>query len=118
MLLKEERLEGIDTRLASVVRLAATKSGVDLMVLEGLRTKERQKQLYEQGASKTLDSYHLTGHAVDVAPVIDGKPSWHWPQYYKVAEVMKQCAAELDVDIQWGGDWRKFKDGPHWQVPR
>jgi peptidoglycan L-alanyl-D-glutamate endopeptidase CwlK len=48
---------------------------------------------------------------------VSGKVSWHWPHYHILAPAMKQAAAELRIPIEWGGDWRSFKDGPHWQLP-
>lgn len=119
MLRHEERLNGVDEGLASVVRLAAQwYTDGDLVVLEGLRTKERQAQLVKAGASWTMNSRHLTGHAVDVAPMLDGEVSWHWPHYHVLARYMRAAAIELGVTLEWGGDWVKTPDGPHWQIPR
>lgn len=112
-----KRLQGVHPDLVKVVKRAAEISDVDFMVTEGLRTLERQKQLVKAGASKTLKSRHLNGHAVDLAVLLNGKLSWDWPLYYKLAKWVKQAAAELKVPIEWGGDWRSFKDGPHWQLP-
>jgi N-acetyl-anhydromuramyl-L-alanine amidase AmpD len=64
-----------------------------------------------------MKSRHITGHAVDIAPVIDGQPSWSWPLYYKLAPQVKAAAKAVGVPIEWGGDWKSFKDGPHWQLP-
>lgn len=111
------RLYGVHPDLVSVMKLAITRTPVDFTVLEGLRTVERQKQLVATGASQTMNSRHLTGHAVDVAPMLNGVVSWDWPLYYKLEPVIKEAAAELEVAIEWGGDWTSFKDGPHWQLP-
>jgi len=111
------RLEGVHPDLVRVVKKAALLSNLDFAVLEGLRTIERQKQLVSQGASKTMNSRHLTGHAVDLAPMIGGKISWDWPLYHQFAKVVKSAAADEKVPLQWGGDWREFKDGPHWELP-
>lgn len=111
------RLSGVHPDLVRVVKRAIEISDVDFTVLEGVRTLDRQKQLVAKGASKTMNSRHLTGHAVDLAPVIDGKVSWDWPLYYQIAKAVKQAAKELGVPIEWGGDWKSFKDGPHWQLP-
>ena len=111
------RLEGVHPDLVRVVKKAAALSDLDFTVLEGLRTLERQKQLVKEGASKTMNSRHLTGHAVDLAPVLNGAVSWDWPLYRRLAPIMKQAAADENVLIEWGGDWRTFKDGPHWQLP-
>jgi peptidoglycan L-alanyl-D-glutamate endopeptidase CwlK len=112
------RLQGVHPDLVKVVRLAITKTPVDFTVLEGLRTKERQAVLFKQGATRTMNSRHITGHAVDLAPVIDGKVSWDWPLYHKLAPVIKAAAKELGVAITWGGDWVSFRDGPHWELNR
>ena len=111
------RLEGVHPHLVRVVKKAAILSNLDFTVLEGLRSVERQKQLVSQGASKTMNSRHLTGHAVDLAPMIGGKIRWDWPLYHKLAKVIKAAAADEKVPLQWGGDWRAFKDGPHWELP-
>lgn len=113
-----ERLKGVHPDLVRVVKRAIEVTPVDFVVLEGLRTKARQQQLVAQGASRTMHSRHLTGHAVDLAPYVDGKVSWHWPHFYPLAEAVKQAAAEEGVAVEWGGDWESFKDGPHWQLPR
>lgn len=112
------RLAGVHPDLCRVVERAMTLTEQDFIVIEGRRTRERQKYLVSKGASKTMNSYHLTGHAVDIAPLVDGKASWDWKYYYPVAKAMKQAAKELGVAIEWGGDWKSFKDGPHWQIPR
>ena len=111
-----ERLKGVHPDLVSVMELALTKTPVDFTVLEGLRTLDRQKQLVKSGASQTMNSRHLTGHAVDIAPLLNGQVSWDWPLYHRIAPVVKQAARELGVPIDWGGDWTTFKDGPHWQL--
>ena len=112
------RLKGVHPDLIKVVEAAIERTPIDFTVLEGLRTRDRQKQLVAKGASKTMNSYHLTGHAVDIAPLVDGKVTWDWTHYHQLAPVIKQVAMDLGVDITWGGDWKTFKDGPHWQIPR
>jgi peptidoglycan L-alanyl-D-glutamate endopeptidase CwlK len=112
------RLEGVHPDLVRVVHRAIQNSTVDFAVLEGLRTLERQQQLVKAGASLTLKSRHLTGHAVDLGAMVDGKIRWDWPLYYKIAEAMKDAARDLKVSITWGGDWTMFKDGPHYELNR
>ena len=111
------RLEGVHPDLVRVVKKAAAMSSLDFTVLEGLRTAARQKQLYDQGATKTMNSRHLTGHAVDLAPMIGGAVRWDWPLYHQLAATVKAAAKAENVPVQWGGDWRTFKDGPHWELP-
>ena len=110
------RLEGVHPDLVRVVKKAAAMSDLDFTVLEGLRTLARQKQLMAQGATRTMNSRHLTGHAVDLAPMIDGKVSWDWPLYHRLAKIVKAAAAAENVAVTWGGDFRTFKDGPHWEL--
>jgi peptidoglycan L-alanyl-D-glutamate endopeptidase CwlK len=112
-----ERLNGVHHGLVSVVRRAIEITEVDFTVLEGLRTKERQRKLVDSGASKTMNSRHITGHAVDLGAWVDGSVRWDWPLYYKISDAMKSAAKELGIPIEWGGDWSTFKDGPHFQLP-
>lgn len=110
-------LKGVHPDLVKVVNRAIQITDIDFTVLEGLRTVERQKELVKKGASKTMNSRHLTGHAVDIAPLVNGAVSWDWPLYHRLAKVVKQAAKDVGVTIEWGGDWKSFKDGPHWQLP-
>jgi len=114
----KDRLKGVHPDLVKVVEHAIEITTVDFAVLEGLRTPERQKVLKEAGASQTLNSRHITGHAVDLGAWVDGEVRWDWPLYSQIAKAMKAAAAELNIPIEWGGDWRTFKDGPHFQLPR
>lgn len=111
------RLKGVHPDLVKVVTRAIELTPVDFTVLEGLRTLERQKALVAAGASQTMNSRHLDGHAVDLGAWVDDQVDWSWPLYGKIAQAMKAAAAELKIPIEWGGDWTKFKDGPHFQLP-
>lgn len=110
------RLAGLHDDLFSVVERAIQITDVDFTVLEGLRSKSRQKELFDAGASSTMNSRHLTGHAVDLGAWVTGNVRWDWPLYHKIAAAMKQAASERGVDIEWGGDWQSFPDGPHFQL--
>ena len=112
------RLDGVHPDLVKVVKRAIEITQIDFVVIEGLRTKARQAYLLDAGKSRTMNSYHLTGHAVDIAPIIDGKTSWDWKYFHPLADAMKQAAKELHVELTWGGDWENFRDGPHFQVSR
>jgi peptidoglycan L-alanyl-D-glutamate endopeptidase CwlK len=111
-----ERLKGVDDRLVRVVERAIELTEVDFTVLEGLRTPERQKQLVNEGFSQTLKSKHLTGHAVDLGALVNGKISWDKEPYYKIEKAMKQAAQELNIKVRWGGDFKSFFDAPHWEL--
>jgi len=113
-----ERLQGVHPDLVRVVERAIELTSVDFTVLEGLRTTERQKTLVAAGASKTMNSRHITGHAVDLGAYVDGQVDWSWPLYERIAAAMKLAAKELDVAITWGGDWTSFRDGPHFELDR
>ena len=113
-----ERLQGVHPDLVKVVERAIDLSPVDFTVLEGLRSPERQQTLVASGASQTLNSRHITGHAVDLGAWVDNQVDWSWPLYHKIANAMKAAANELGVSIVWGGDWRTFKDGPHFELDR
>lgn len=114
-----KKLEGVHADLQKVVKLAITKTSVDFMIGEGLRTITRQKQLFAEGATKTMNSRHLTGHAVDLFALDEGnKVTWEWkPYYFEINRAMTEAAKELGVSIEWGGNWSSFKDGPHYQLP-
>ena len=113
-----KRLQGVHPDLVKVVKRAIQITKIDFTVLEGRRTRRRQAYLVRKGASKTMNSRHITGHAVDIAPWVKKQISWDWKYYYPLADAMKAAAKELGITIEWGGDWRSFKDGPHWQLPR
>lgn len=113
----KDRLSGVHPDLVAVVKRAIEISTVDFAVLEGVRSKTRQEQLVAAGASQTMNSRHLTGHAVDLGAMVAGTVRWDWPLYFKVADAVKKAAAELGTPVEWGGDWKKFKDGPHFQLP-
>ena len=112
-----DRLSGVHHDLVSVVKRAIEITECDFCVLEGVRSVTRQEQLVKAGASQTMKSRHLTGHAVDLGGMVAGTVRWDWALYYKIADAMKAAAAELNVTIEWGGDWTTFKDGPHFQLP-
>ncbi|MFV8800305.1 M15 family metallopeptidase [Yersinia sp. LJYL362] len=117
--ISEHNLRGIHPDLVLIVRRALTLCTVDFRVIEGLRTSERQRQLVKNGRSQTLNSRHLTGHAVDLAPLINNQIPWDdWHAFEWVAKAMKQAAIEMELPLQWGGDWKTFKDGPHFELPR
>ena len=120
-----KNLVGVHPDLVRVVRRALELTKQDFVVIEGRRTVERQQELVAKGKSKTLTSRHLTGHAVDLIPYppngdFDKDGIFNiddWDQYRPIAFAMKTAAKELGVAIEWGGDWKSFADGPHYQLP-
>jgi peptidoglycan LD-endopeptidase CwlK len=113
----EEKLLGVRPELVKVIREAATRT--KFRVTEGLRTPERQKMLVAQRKSKTLNSRHITGHAIDfIAIGDDGIATYDMEDMKRVADVIKECAAEQGVKIEWGGDWKGAWDTPHCELDR
>lgn len=114
----EKNLVGVHPDLVKVMRLAIERTTVDFGITEGLRTKERQKELFDQKKSRTMNSRHLTGHAVDVMAYVNGKGSWLWDLYEAINKAVQEAADELKVPIVWGGSWASFRDGPHFELDR
>ena len=120
-----QRLRGVHPDLVRVVRRCAADWAdpeTGFIVTQGLRTLEEQTILKAKGASKTLRSRHIPAansfsHAVDLACTIKGAVRWDWPLYDKLAKRMKAAAKKKGVLLEWGGDWKTFKDGPHFQLP-
>jgi peptidoglycan LD-endopeptidase CwlK len=110
-------LRGVHPDLVRVVKRAISISDIDFTVIEGLRTVPRQKELFAKGATKTMRSRHIHGFAVDIAPYVAGSIRWDWPLFDKIEEAMKKAAKLENVSVTWGGDWKSFKDGPHWELP-
>lgn len=111
-------LESVHPALVAVVEAAIVRTPVDFMITEGLRTPARQTALVKAGASRTIRSRHLTGHAVDVAALVDGQVRWDWPMYGRIAEAFKAAAVDLKTPLIWGGDWKTLRDGPHFELDR
>lgn len=137
-----KRLATVKEPLQRVVKRAIEISEVDFGVGQALRTYDEQARLYGQGRTRaqmaaaglnpdyakpnmpkvtwTMNSNHLSGNAVDLVPYVNGKVEWDndgklglWP---KIAEAMKTAAEELGVKIEWGGDWKKTVDRPHFEL--
>lgn len=111
-----KKLVGVHPDLVRVVRRLIDE-GVAFQVIEGVRSLERQRALFAAGKSKTMNSRHLTGHAVDLAPVVKGQILWDWSLFDTLAVAVKAAAKAENVPLEWGGDWSNFRDGPHWQLP-
>ena len=122
----EARLKGVHPSLVKVVRRAAADwkdTELTWIITTGTRSVEEQKKMVAKGASQTMNSRHIPGKdgyakAVDIAMVLNGKLKWDWPLYKKMADAMKAAANKEMIPIEWGGDWRNFKDGPHFQLPK
>ena len=117
-----ERLEGVDKRLQDLA--FAVVQFRDCTIAYGVRTEEEQRQIVAVGASKTMDSRHLTGHAIDIYPYpINWK---HANDFYVFAGIMLDRANVMGIPIRWGGDWdmdwdlydQNFNDLGHFEIPR
>ena len=111
-----QSLSGVHPDMVAVVKLAITITEVDFTVIEGIRNINRQRELLKAGKSTTLNSRHITGHAVDMVP---------WPvdwndleRFETMAEAMKVASDSLEIPIVWGGDWKSFYDAPHFELDR
>lgn len=115
------KLEHVHIDLVRVVKAAIIICEVDFGISEGMRTIEQQEHYYRTGKSQTMNSLHLKqqdgfSHAVDLFPIIEGKADY--TKCDLIAKAMKQCAKELKVIIEWGGDWKTLIDKPHFQLKR
>ena len=135
-------LQGVHPDLVRVVHAAILETPVDFVVIEGVRTLARQKELVAAGASQTMNSRHLGGFAVDLAAWV-GEIRWDMGLYYRIAETVQKVSKRLAVPIRWGGCWERldtttrtpsqlvaayvaarraqgrkaFIDGPHFELP-
>lgn len=100
-----KNLEGVNEQLVEVVHYAIKVTRVDFGVIQGLRTIEEQRKLFASGASQTMNSKHLTGHAVDLMAYVGSRGSWELSLYDDIADAMRQGAIEIGVPIIWGGAW-------------
>lgn len=123
------RLQGVDETLVNVVKRAIEISEVDFTVMEGVRTLERQRELYAQGRTApgkivtwTMKSKHIEGKAVDLVPY---PLDWNdLEKFNKIKDAMFQAAKELDVNLRWGADWdgdgnyreKGEYDSPHFEI--
>ena len=140
----KKNLEGVDDRLVAVVEYAIEVTKVDFAVIEGIRTTQRQRELVASGASQTMNSKHIDGHAVDLMAYIGNRASWELNLYDDIADAVKLAAIEVGVPIKWGAAWhipdirswdgtmqdaldgyidlrrsqgrRAFIDGPHFEI--
>tara|TARA_R100001480_G_scaffold25820_3_gene36124 strand:+ start:491 stop:865 length:375 start_codon:yes stop_codon:yes gene_type:complete len=112
------KLNEVNPDLQKLVKSAIGLSTIDFGISEGMRTKERQQILYDTGKSQTMNSRHLTGHAVDVYAWKDGAVSWEFEDYETINVAFSQAAKLTNTPYVWGGSWKTFKDGPHFELKR
>lgn len=114
----QRKLALVHPDIKGVVEEAIKNSTVDFVVIEGLRTIARQKELVAAGASHTMNSRHLHGLAVDLAALVGNTITWQPKVYHQIADAMLTAGAKLQVPIVWGGSWLSFPDLVHWELSR
>lgn len=118
----KQNLKGVDVQILKIIEHALEISTVDFGIPKdgGIRTAERQKQLFELGLSKcdgkVYLSEHQSGKAFDVYAYVDGKASWDRAHLTSVAASILQAASVLGFKLEWGGHWKSFVDMPHFQL--
>ncbi|MEB0790612.1 M15 family metallopeptidase [Citrobacter portucalensis] len=119
----ENNLKGVKPALVNVIRRALELTPVDFIVIEGLRTQARQKELVATGKSQTMNSRHLTGNAVDIIPV---NTTWNIEEFKPLLKAVKQAADEQGLKLRFGINWKndpslpietRFIDAPHIEIP-
>lgn len=100
-----QRLEGVHPDLVRLAEAALDLSPIDFGIIEGRRTVARQRQLVAKGASRTMNSRHITGHAVDVGAYVGRQLRWDMGLYYQIAEAWRDASEALGIPVRWGGAW-------------
>ena len=114
-----KNLSGVHPDLVVVILRASENESVPFIVVEGLRSPERQAILLAQGRSRTTRSLHLDGRAVDLCVALPGGGvSWERGAYKILAMSVLAAAHELGIPVEWGGEafGPAFVDGPHFQL--
>lgn len=130
-----QRLSGVNPDLVDVMNRAISISTQDFSIIEGIRSIERQRELFKSGKSQTMESRHITGNAIDL---VSHPVSWEFEDFYPIANAVIQAAKDCDVKVRWGGNWKvqdlrewegtaeelvdaytgKFYDLPHFELPK
>ena len=112
------RLDGVHRDLVKVVMRAYEITDANFFVLEGVRTLEQEQENFAKGASQTMHSRHLTGHAIDIGALDEkGVLTWEWKYYDHLYHIFMKAAEDVGVPVEWGGLWKTLKDGGHFQLP-
>jgi len=111
----KSKLEGVHNDLIILATYVLATTDTDFSITEGLRTKEKQAQYVKEGKSKTMNSRHLTGHAIDVFPI---GATWNYddPKWKALIDDFKKCAKHLGIACTFGYDWGW--DAPHIELKR
>lgn len=112
----EKNLKDVHSELQRLMREALKTSPYDFAITEGIRTAERQLELYQAGKSLTMLSRHLTGKAIDLMIYVNGKGTWEGKYYDELSVHILQKAKELNIPITWGGTFRSLADKVHYEL--
>lgn len=113
-----KNLEGVHPTMVNLMKASIADSPLDFAITEGLRTKERQQELYNQGKSLTLLSRHITGHAIDLMVYVEGKGTWEGKYYDMLSKHIQSKADQLGIKIIWGGTFRSLVDKVHFELDK
>ena len=124
-----KKLEGLHPNLQNFFMELIKISPYDFSITQGIRTTAEQNKLYQQGRTTPgkivtncdgykLKSSHQTksdglGHAGDIAVLVNNKITWS-ERYYKEVAMAARILMQK-YNIEWGGDWKNFKDLPHFE---
>ena len=114
-------LSEVHEDLQAVARRAielCKERGMDFICTDGCRSIEEQRHFVATGKSKTMNSRHLGGLAIDVAFYKDGRCDYAFDDQKALWLVFEEAAAELGIPVEWGGNWKNFKDTPHIQLAK
>lgn len=116
------KLSCLHPDLKKVILEAARITTIPITIGETKRSVAQQAKNIAKGVSWTMHSRHIQApdgyvYAADIMPVVNGKASWNWSVYYRLAPIIEQAAKNMGVVVEWGGAWKKTPDGPHWQLP-
>jgi lysozyme family protein len=116
-----QNLNNVDNRLANIIERVSRRH--DVVITEGMRSQERQAELYNQGFTKTKNGNHMHGKAVDVYPAdvirnnrLENPTKEDIKKWEAFAKDVKQEAKKEGVKIEWGGDWKNAWDRPHFEI--
>lgn len=113
-----ERMEGLDSDLVRLFEEVVKTFDCTVLKDGGLRTPARQQELFDLGVTKTLNSNHLTGNAIDIVPYpVDWEDR---ERQYRFASFVFDTAMRMGIRVRWGGWFRApgnkiFYDSPHWE---
>lgn len=119
-----ENLKYVHPDLVKVIDLALSYLSFDVAIIQGARTEAQHKANVISGATRTKRSRHVRNNnkngfacAADMAPLSGKLILWkRLDLFQKMNSAMMRASSKLGILIDWGGDWKTFKDLNHWQL--